>query len=176
MPVPFIKHKGSEYSFTGKTGTHRRDDQYAKKGETGYEYERLDGEGERTGERLWVYANGGIEEDPALRTSDSSSRRLRLHRALDCIMDRVGYGRATATDAAVNSVRGHGWIQEWYETGSAEMRQRAAKLRQQGYRVTVQNMGSQVTQLGSLKLSLLDIRPGDSGDPDLDGVESAEKL
>ncbi len=26
--------------------------------------------------------------------ADSSSRRLRLHRALDCIMDRVGYGRA----------------------------------------------------------------------------------
>ena len=25
--------------------------------------------------------------------ADSSSRRLRLHRALDCIMDRVGYGR-----------------------------------------------------------------------------------
>jgi len=107
---------------------------------------------------------------------DATDRRLRLHRALDCVMDRVGYGRATATDAAVNSVRGRGWIQEWYETGSAEMRQRAAKLRQKGYRVSVQNMGSQVTQWGSLKLSLLDIRPGDSGDPDLDGVEPAEKL
>jgi hypothetical protein len=117
QPPRDVKYKGREYSFTGKVGTHPRDSQYAKKGETGYEYERLDGEGNKTGERIWQYANGKIQEDAApsgLTAEDggllssllehatgavkagigamspANDRAARLHRALDCVMDRRG--------------------------------------------------------------------------------------
>ena len=69
-----------------------------------------------------------------------------------------------------NAVHGRGWIQEWYQTGEAQIKQRATDLRRRGYRVTVSPMGSQATQLGTMKMSLLDIRPGSSGDPDLEQV------
>jgi alkylhydroperoxidase family enzyme len=117
QPPRDVKYKGREYHFTGKVGTHPRDSQYAKKGETGYEYERLDGEGNKTGERIWQYANGKIQEDAApsgLTAEDggllssllehatgavkagigamspANDRAARLHRALDCVMDRRG--------------------------------------------------------------------------------------
>jgi hypothetical protein len=71
---------------------------------------------------------------------------------------------------AASQVRGRGWIQEWYETGSPELKARASELRKAGYRVSTSAMGSQVTQWGRLKMSLLDIRPGASGDADLERV------
>ena len=71
---------------------------------------------------------------------------------------------------ALLHVHGRGWIQESYETGSPELRQRAKSLRAAGYRVTSASLGSQVTQWGRAKLTMLDIRPGSSGDPDLENV------
>lgn len=72
--------------------------------------------------------------------------------------------------AAFNEVHGRGWIQAWYETGSDEMKARASAARKLGYRVVSQAMGSQVTNVGRIRLSLLDIRPGRSGDSELEGV------
>ena len=61
----------------------------------------------------------------------------------------------------VNS--GH-WCQESYDTQSRDANRRANDLRKLGYKVTVFAMGSQVTKLGLLKLSMVDIRPGSNGD------------
>ena len=72
--------------------------------------------------------------------------------------------------AAVSKVPGRGWIQEWYETGDPDLKTRARELRARGYRVHSESMGSQVTQWGRLKMTLLDIRPGTSGDEYLEQV------
>lgn len=60
------------------------------------------------------------------------------------------------------------WCQESYETESKHATIRARLLRKAGYRVVVSAMGMQVTPLGLLKLTLVDIRPGagqeDTGD------------
>lgn len=53
------------------------------------------------------------------------------------------------------------WCQESYETASGDAARRAKALRAAGYRVHVSAMGSQVTSLGLLKLSMVDIRPGE---------------
>lgn len=57
----------------------------------------------------------------------------------------------------VNSGR---WCQESYETASRDAGRRAKELRAAGYQVVVSAMGLQVTRLGLLKLTLVDIRPG----------------
>lgn len=67
-------------------------------------------------------------------------------------------------------VHGRGWIQESYDTGSPELRRRAKSLRAAGYSVNSFSLGSQVTQWGRAKLTMLDIRPGSSGDPYLENV------
>lgn len=72
--------------------------------------------------------------------------------------------------ARVEQVHGRGWIQEWYETGDPDLKARAKTLRGRGYRVHSESMGSQVTQWGRLKMTLLDIRPGTSGDEYLEQV------
>lgn len=55
----------------------------------------------------------------------------------------------------------HGrWCQEWYETASRDAGRRAKVLREAGYCVTVEAMGSQVTPVGYVKMTLVDIRPG----------------
>ena len=66
--------------------------------------------------------------------------------------------------AAMLKTHGRGWIQESYETGDPDIKRRAKELRARGYRVHSESMGSQVTQYGRLKMTLLDIRPGTSGD------------
>ena len=72
----------------------------------------------------------------------------------------------------VNS--GH-WCQESYETAARHAAKRARQLRQAGYAVTVSSLGSQVTPLGILKLTLVDIRPGANQDTFyLPHVERAE--
>ena len=50
------------------------------------------------------------------------------------------------------------WRQEWYPTGSPEIRRRANALRWLNVTGHVANMGQQVTQLGRMRMSLLDIR------------------
>ena len=73
---------------------------------------------------------------------------------------------ATTTNPTANPITccnqinsGH-WCQEWFETASRDAGLRARALRSAGYRVTVSGMGSQVTGLGVIKLTLVDIRPG----------------
>lgn len=56
------------------------------------------------------------------------------------------------------------WCQETYETASRYAAKRAKQLRAAGYVVRVQSMGSQVTPLGLLKLTCVDIRPGSNPD------------
>lgn len=58
---------------------------------------------------------------------------------------------------AVNTGR---WCQEWYETASRHARRRAAELRRLGYHVSAEGMGPQVTEVGRIKMTILDIRPG----------------
>jgi hypothetical protein len=56
------------------------------------------------------------------------------------------------------------WCQEWYSTGSGEARKRAAQLRKLGYVVTTSSMGTQITDVGAMKMTLVDIRPGSNPD------------
>lgn len=67
------------------------------------------------------------------------------------------------------------WCQETYETARRDAGIRAKQLRKAGYSVTVSPMGSQVTPLGMLKLTMVDIRPGVHQDvqylPEVDRVE-----
>lgn len=91
-------------------------------------------------------------------------------------MAAAGKRRAARGNPPVSAVRGRGWIQEWYETGSSELKQRSRELRQLGYRISVSGMGNQVTQWGKLKMSLLDIRPGGSGDSSLESVPNPANL
>jgi hypothetical protein len=58
------------------------------------------------------------------------------------------------------SVTGRNWTQESYETASGHARKRASQLRKLGYVVTVSSLGSQVTRLGLIKTTMVDIRPG----------------
>jgi len=55
-------------------------------------------------------------------------------------------------------VSGNGWTQEWYETASRDAGKRARELRKEGYRVAVSGMGSQVTNVGRVNMTLVDIR------------------
>ena len=50
--------------------------------------------------------------------------------------------------------------QETYETATGDAGRRARQLRAAGYRVNVQSMGPQVTPVGSVRLTLVDIWPG----------------
>ena len=72
--------------------------------------------------------------------------------------------------AAILKVPGRGWIQESYETGDPDIKRRAKELRARGYRVTTFSMGPQVTQYGTVKMTMVDIRPGTSGDSYLEQV------
>ncbi len=56
------------------------------------------------------------------------------------------------------------WCQETYESASRTAGQRAKQLRALGYQVTVASLGPQVTPLGTLKATMVDIRPGAHAD------------
>lgn len=56
------------------------------------------------------------------------------------------------------------WCQESYETASRDAGRRAKHLREAGYSVSVASLGLQVTSLGTVKLTLVDIRPGRNRD------------
>ncbi len=49
--------------------------------------------------------------------------------------------------------RGH--VQESYESASGDARRRSKQLRAAGFKVFTESMGSQVTSLGSMRLTLL---------------------
>lgn len=74
-------------------------------------------------------------------------------------------------------VNGGYWCQEHYLTESRDARQRAKQLRELGYTVCVQALGPQVTERGTIKLTMVDIRPGCHEDTtDLPKVEMIERL
>ena len=56
------------------------------------------------------------------------------------------------------------WCQESYETATGDARRRAAELRKCGFQVTMSSQGIQVTPLGTIKITLVDIRPGKNQD------------
>jgi hypothetical protein len=58
------------------------------------------------------------------------------------------------------SVGNGNWTQESYETSTGFARKRASQLRKLGYKVAVFSLGSQVTRLGLIKTTMVDIRPG----------------
>jgi len=76
---------------------------------------------------------------------------------------------------AMQSVTGRNWTQESYETATGDARKRASQLRKLGYQVTVSSLGSQVTPLGLLKVTMVDVRPGTHADTtELPPVERVE--
>lgn len=67
------------------------------------------------------------------------------------------------------------WCQESYETVTGDARRRASQLRKLGYQVTVFSLGSQVTPLGLIKTTMVDVRPGVHEDTtDLPSVAKCE--
>lgn len=93
----------------------------------------------------------------------SGMTKEEARKAHDELMEQIYPSRRNSANPAMLQTRGSGWIQESYETGSREIRQRASQLRKLGYRVTSSNLGHQTTSSGSVKVTLLDIRPK-SGD------------
>ncbi|OGR25920.1 MAG: hypothetical protein A2139_14285 [Desulfobacca sp. RBG_16_60_12] len=62
-------------------------------------------------------------------------------------------------------VGSYGWTQETYETATKHAGMRARELRKLGYRVTVSPLGMQVTKLGLLRLTMVDVRHPDGNVP-----------
>jgi hypothetical protein len=56
------------------------------------------------------------------------------------------------------------WAQETYETASRDAGRRSRQLRKLGYLVTVGSLGPQVTPLGTIKTTLVNILPGSKPD------------
>ncbi len=75
--------------------------------------------------------------------------------------------------AALSRVQGRDWIQEAYETGDPAIRKRTSALKSKGYRAKSFPMGNQITQWGHVKMTMVDIRPGTSGDAYLENVPRA---
>jgi hypothetical protein len=70
---------------------------------------------------------------------------------------------------------GRGMVQEWYETGSDDVRERAKELRKLGYKVA-SGSSYQVTPVGRAKMTLLSIFAGTSGDGDLDNLPAVNEI
>lgn len=56
------------------------------------------------------------------------------------------------------------WCQEHYESASRHAARRARELRKAGYAVTVAPQGLQVTGVGTVRMTMVDIRPGSHED------------
>ena len=59
-PPDSLHYQDREWARTGKIGTHRCTDANGAAGEIHHEYEALDGEGRRTGARIWRAPSGHI--------------------------------------------------------------------------------------------------------------------
>lgn len=79
-------------------------------------------------------------------------------------MTATGRVRPDETLRAMSQVNTGNWCQETYETGTGEAARRAKQLRSLGYVVVCSAMGLQVTKVGLVKLTLVDIRRGSHGD------------
>lgn len=73
-------------------------------------------------------------------------------------------------------VKGRGWRQESYDSESGDARRRAAQLRRLGYQATASSLGSQVTPLGRMRMSIVTIRPGRTGDEYLENVPEVREV
>jgi hypothetical protein len=60
---------------------------------------------------------------------------------------------------------GRGWVQEWYETASRDAGRRTRELRKLGFEARSSAMGSQVTSVGHVKMTLVDVRFDTAGEP-----------
>ena len=56
------------------------------------------------------------------------------------------------------------WCQVTFPTGEGCIRVIGQILRRWGYRVSTRSLGSQITSVGVVKMTLLDIRPGSNPD------------
>ena len=56
------------------------------------------------------------------------------------------------------------WCQETYESSTRDAGRRVRQLKREGFRAFSSPMGSQVTPLGVIKLTMVDVRPGDHAD------------
>ena len=56
------------------------------------------------------------------------------------------------------------WCQEMYETSTKDAGKRARQLRKAGYQVFSSTLGSQVTSVGVVTMSMLTIRAGEHAD------------
>lgn len=56
------------------------------------------------------------------------------------------------------------WCQEYYDTFSGDARKRVKILRKEGYEVTADYMGKQITHIGGVKMTRLTILPGTNND------------
>jgi len=52
------------------------------------------------------------------------------------------------------------WCQEMYETASRDAGRRAHALRSAGYDVCVSSLGPQLTPMGRIRITMVDIQPG----------------
>lgn len=68
------------------------------------------------------------------------------------------------TAIAHSQVNQGNWCQETYETASRHARIRAKQLRKAGYKVSTSPMGPQVTKVGTVKLTMVHILPGQNKD------------
>jgi len=57
-------------------------------------------------------------------------------------------------------VFGRNWTQEHYDTMSGDARRRASQLRKVGFKATCCSLGMQVTNVGRVRMTMVDIRPG----------------
>ena len=64
----------------------------------------------------------------------------------------------------MNQVNAGSWCQESYETSTRDAGRRAKQLRGLGYQVSVGSIGPQVTPLGTIKTTLVTVRPGVNAD------------
>ena len=56
------------------------------------------------------------------------------------------------------------WCQATVSTGAVGIRTAAAILRRQGYKVSTSSIGNQVTNLGLIKMTLVNVMPGQNED------------
>jgi hypothetical protein len=71
-------------------------------------------------------------------------------------------------------IRGRNFQQEHYETASCDARKRVRELRKAGFTVTVSALGTQITSVGKVKMTLLSIH--NLGDAEIPAPERMGSL
>jgi hypothetical protein len=111
----------------------------------------------------WYWVSGTVSGPQALALLQE-----RIRKDFEDVRANPAYSQIQGSD--YSQAHRRSWIQEWYETASGDARKRTAQLRKLRYQVSASGMGSQITPVGSVKMTLVDIRPGTSGDEDLNDV------